>query len=188
MSPRRASTKVPRPRTYGPGDRVQIRRAYGVTGIVVEVIRRSRPAFFGYLVELNGERREFPASCVEEPPRPLLDEWRRWLAEDLGPEFVALLPDERLAQLQREWAEVHPRLAERHPDLGPRRIPGVAPLHRVSINKHTETYEAFSSNGAHLRRRSRSHWWLRCPCGFLEVAESYADAKRRKEEHDTPMG
>jgi hypothetical protein len=34
---------------------------------------------------------------VVEPPRPLLEEYRRWMADDLGYEYIALLSDARLA-------------------------------------------------------------------------------------------
>ncbi len=184
----RKQAKPARPRTYEPGDRVQLRGAYGVIGTVVQVIRRSKPAFFGYLVDLRGERVELLGSDVVEPPRPLLDEWRRWLDDDLGWEYIALLPDARLAQLQREWKEVNRTLARLRPDMIPHRREGVKPVHRVGIVKTTERYEAWSSNGAHLRVRERHTWWLKCPCGLHEVAESYQGAMSRKTEHDTPLG
>ncbi|MFG1965725.1 hypothetical protein [Nonomuraea sp. NPDC049028] len=176
-----------RPKTYEPGDRVQPRRAYGVVGHVVEVIRRSKPAFFGYLVRMHGGNLvELAGTDVVEPPRLLLEEYRRWEEDLLGWEYIALLDDARLAQLRMEWIEVHKTVARLRPDWIPHRRDGVAPVHRVTITKTSERYEAFSSNGAHLRLRERHYWWLRCPCGFHEVVESSKEARRRKGEHDTP--
>ncbi|MBB3726070.1 hypothetical protein [Nonomuraea dietziae] len=151
---------------------MQLRGAYGVVGSVVEVIRRSKPAFFGYLVNLNGKPVELAGTDVVEPPRPLLEESRRWQEDLLGWEHVALLDDARLAQLRMEWTEVYKALAKLRPDMIPHRGDGVQPVHRVSIRKTTERYEAWSSNGAHLRVRERHSWWLRCPCGHVEVTES----------------
>ncbi|MEV1170133.1 hypothetical protein [Nonomuraea sp. NPDC049784] len=45
----RKSARTPRPKTHQPGDRVQVRRAYGLIGRVEKVIYRDKPAFFGYL-------------------------------------------------------------------------------------------------------------------------------------------
>ncbi|WP_214317110.1 hypothetical protein [Nonomuraea sediminis] len=186
--PSRKPARQPRPKTYEPGDRVQVRRAYGVIGRVVEVIRRSKPAFFGYLVDFGEHRREFAGTDVEDPPRPLLEEYCRWQEDLLGCGYVALLDDARLAQLRMEWTEAYKMLARLRPDMIPHRVVGVEPVHRVSVTKHTERYEAFSSNGAHLRVRHRHTWWLRCPCGLVEVAESSHEARRRKAAHDTPLG
>ncbi|MFD8564857.1 hypothetical protein ACFV1N_46970 [Streptosporangium canum] len=188
MPLRKRSRKVPRPRTYTPGERVQLRGAYGVTGHVLKVIYRNSPPFFGYLLTVGGKEVEVAGRDVVDPPRPLLEEWRTWCADDLGYEYVALLDDARLAQLQREWTEANPVLARDYPRYMPRRIEGVEPVHRAKIVKTTERYETWSSNGAHLRVRHRHSWWLRCPCGLHEVVESSHAAKTRKAEHDTPLG
>ncbi|WP_345486018.1 hypothetical protein, partial [Planotetraspora phitsanulokensis] len=146
--PSRKPARPPRPKTYQPGDRVQIRRAYGVIGHVVEVIRRSKPAFFGYLIDFGDHQREFLGSDVVDPPRPLLEEYRQWMADDLGAQYIALLSDAKLARLQREWLEVNRKLTERYPQMLPQRLPGVEPVHRVTIRRTTQRDKNVSSNGA----------------------------------------
>ncbi|MFI6497115.1 hypothetical protein [Nonomuraea typhae] len=154
----------------------------------MKVIYRSRPAFFGYLVDFGDHQRELAGTDVVEPPRLLLEEYRKWQDDYLGWEYIALLDDARLVQLRMEWCEVNKMLAGLRPDWIPHRREGVQPVHRVTITKTTDRYEAFSSNGAHLRLRERHYWWLRCPCGLHEVVESSKAARRRKGEHDTPLG
>lgn len=180
--------KPARSKTYQVGDRVQPRRAYGVTGRVVEIIRRNTHPLLSYRIRLrDGQEVVLPASEVEDPPRPLLEEYRTWLNDGLGPEYIALLDDKRLAQLQREWAEAYPQLAATRPDWIPRRVEGVQPVHRVTITKTTRRELNVSSNGAFIRHRNRHVWWLKCPCGLVEMAESAQEARRRKAEHDTPL-
>ncbi|MFI9553657.1 hypothetical protein [Nonomuraea endophytica] len=180
--------RPPRPKTYEVGDRVQVRRAYGVVGRVEKVIRRSRPAFFGYLLNLNGDLVELAGVDVVEPPRPMLEEYQHWQDDLLGSEYIALLDDARLTQLRMEWCEAHKTLARMRPDWIPHRRDDVRPVHRVNIIKTTDRYESWSSNGAHRRVRQRHTWWLKCPCGFREAVESSREARRRKTGHDTPIG
>ncbi|WP_440063881.1 hypothetical protein [Streptosporangium sp. OZ121] len=148
-----------RPRTYAPGDRVAFKThdgtgiKFGLVGKVVEVIRRSNPPFFGYLISVNGlEPTEFQGALVTDPPRPLLDEWRKWNTECLGREFVAGLNDKRLAQLRREYVEAYPRLSRDFPHHIPNRMPGVEPLHHVTITRTTTRHTNRSSNGAFERQ------------------------------------
>ncbi|MEU1880892.1 hypothetical protein ABZ470_26595 [Streptosporangium sp. NPDC020072] len=161
---------------------------YALVGHVVEVIRRSQPAFFDYLVRMpSGDLVELAGADVVEPPRLLLEEYRKWQDDYLGWEYIALLDDARLAQLRMEWREAYKTLAKLRPDLIPHRREGVQPVHRVTITKTTERHKNYSSNGAFIREIDRYFWWLKCPCGLHEVAESSQEARRRKGEHDTPL-
>ncbi|WP_219517626.1 hypothetical protein [Nonomuraea ceibae] len=78
-------------------------------------------------------------------------------------------------------------LARLRPDMIPHRREGVQLVHRVTITKTTERHKNYSSNGAFTREIDRHTWWLKCPCGLHEVAESSSEARRRKDEHDRPL-
>ncbi|WP_345432023.1 hypothetical protein [Actinoallomurus vinaceus] len=167
------------------GDRVKL--TFGVHGVVTAVVRRSKPAFFGYMISIKGgEPQEFPGDCVHEPDRPLLAEWRRWQdSDDLGPYFLAALSAADLAQFRREYAEANPAIARRFPERIPGRGDGVEELHHVTVSVEISRYEAWSSNGAHLRRRHRRFYWLRCSCRqFVAVLDGIREeAWRRELEH-----
>jgi hypothetical protein len=171
-------------RPYRVGERVQLRGCYGVTGHVLQLIYRNRPPSFGYLPAIAGEQREVRGADVIDPPRQLLQEYRRWQDDGFGQDYVQLLDDRCLAQLQREWIEVHPTLARAHPRFIPHRIDGLEPIHRAKIARTTDRYETWSSNGAHRRVRERATYWLSCPCGWRTVAETSREARHDKEEHE----
>ncbi|UBU16608.1 hypothetical protein [Nonomuraea gerenzanensis] len=57
----------------------------------MKVIYRNRPAFFGYLVDFGDHQRELAGTDVVEPPRLLLEEYRKWQDDYLGWEYIALL-------------------------------------------------------------------------------------------------
>ncbi|MDL4812746.1 hypothetical protein [Actinomadura opuntiae] len=179
------------PRTYGQGDRVRLHGPYGgITGRVVEVIRRDTPPFAGYLVDFgDGDPIEIAAHEAREPFRPMLREWRRWSAKDLGGDFVAWLTDAELEQLRAEYLEEHPdRRSGPLARFVPHRIPGYEPLHLVVVAKQTERYEATKSNGSCLRTRERHFWWVRCLCGLHVVKESASEARALREEHEKLVG
>lgn len=177
--------RTPRPRRYRPGDRVQV-FAYGLVGKVVEEIYRSNPPFWGYAIELHGTVHEVPGSKVSDPPRPILEEWRRWLEQDLGADYCAIISDAKFARLRAEWAEAHPELAARSPHRGPTRYPGYEnPIHMVTVTRTVDRHINRSSNGAFERRIDRPCYWLYCPCPWdTHVAESYQEAMRRKADHE----
>lgn len=174
----------PRPRTYAVGDRVQI--AFGVVGRVTEVIRRNAPPFFGYGVSIDGRAPiEVQGAQVQDPPRPMLDEWRFWNQEDLGVNFVAVLDDSRLAQLQREYSEANPEQARRWPRLIPQRWDGAEPLHYVKVTRTATRERNISSNGAFIREFDRFYYWLKCTCGLHQCWDSRHAAHTVKEGHET---